>query len=75
MRLPRAFVKLTTILVEAVAAANRRLLETTTWPCRFVEAATIGMIAAVALRTVGIPSAFVAVIVVGANAIGGVVGL
>ena len=73
--LPWAFVKLTTMLVEAVAAAVRRLLETTIWPCRSVEDATIGMIAAVPVITVVMPWAFVAVIVVGMTAIGEAVGL
>ena len=70
MILPSGLLKLTTTLIEAVAAAVRRLLESTMWPCAFVEDATIGMIAAVAVETVEIPWAFVVVIVVGMNAIG-----
>ena len=62
-------------MVEAVAAAVRRLLESTIWPCEFVEDATIGMIAAVPVVTVVMPWAFMAVIVVGMNAIGEAVGL
>ena len=73
--MPWAFVELTTMLVEAVAAAVRRLLESTIWPCEFVEDAMIGMIAAVPVITVVMPWAFVAVIVVGMNAIGEAVGL
>ena len=73
--LPCGFVELTTTLVEAVAAAVRRLLESTIWPCEFVEDAMIGMIAAVAVETVVIPWAFVVVIVVGMNAIGDAAGL
>ena len=73
--LPWAFVELTTMLVEAVAAAVRRLLETTVWPCEFVEETTIGMIAAVPVIAVVMPWAFAALIVVGINAIGEAVGL
>ncbi len=73
--LPCGFLKLTTTLAEAVAAAVRRLLESTNWPCEFVEDATIGMIAAVAVETVVMPCAFVVVIVVGMNAIGDAAGL
>ena len=73
--LPWAFVELTTMLVEAVAAAVRRLLESTIWPWEFVEDAMIGIIAAVPVITVVMPWAFVAVIVVGINAIGKAVGL
>ena len=68
--LPCGFVELTTMLVEAVAAAVRRLLESTIWPCEFVEDAMIGMIAAVAVEMVVMPWASVVVIVVGMNAIG-----
>ena len=73
--LPCGFVKLTTTLVEAIAATVRRLLESTIWPWGFVEDATIGMIAAVAVETLVPPWAFVVVIVVGMNAIGDAVGL
>ena len=75
MMLPCGFVELITTLVEAVAAAVRRLLESTIWPCEFVEDATIGMIAAVAVETMVIPWAFVVVIVVEMNAIGDASGL
>ena len=73
--LPCGLLKLTTTWVEAVAAAVRRLLESTVWPCGFVEDMTIGMIAAVAVETVVMPWPFVAVILVGMNAIGDTAGL
>ena len=65
-----ASVDVITTFVEAVAAAVRRLLDKTTWPCGLVEEATIGMIAAMPVEVVVIPCAFVAVIAVGRNAIG-----
>ncbi len=68
--LPLSSVDVITAFTEAVAAAVRRLLDKTTWPCELVEETTIGMIAAVPVEVVGIPCAFVVVIAVGRNAIG-----
>ena len=73
--LPCGFVEPITTLVVAVAAAVKRLLESTIWPCEFVEDATIGMIAAVAVETMVMPWAFVVVIVLGMNATGDVLGV
>ena len=68
--LPLASVDVITTFAEAVAAAVRRLLATTTWPCELVEETTIGMIAAVPVEAVVMPCAFVVVIPIGSNAIG-----
>lgn len=70
MMLPLASVDVTTTFAEAVAAAVRRLVDKTTWPCGLVEEATMGMIAAVPVEVVVIPCAFVFMIAVGRNAIG-----
>ena len=68
--LPLSSVDVITTFAEAVAAAVRRLLDKTTWPCESVDETTIGMIAAVPVEVVVIPCAFVVVIAVERNAIG-----